>query len=68
VLAKEMDKRLCPWNRCVEPALDGAVTAACACLARDAQHRDAPGHREERQDNATELADGRRGQNWVQAL
>jgi len=44
------------------------IVATGASPARDAQHRDAPGYREERKDDATELADRRRVQDWLKAL
>ncbi len=68
VLAEEADKRLGPWNGRIEPALERTVTAAGAGPARDTQHGHASRHGKEGKNDTTELADGRRGQDWLKAL
>ena len=58
MLAKEHPKQDGPWECLGEKTLDGAVTAAWACPARDAEHRDPSRHREHGPSNPAELAAG----------
>jgi hypothetical protein len=55
MLSKEHPKQGGPGERLGEKALDGAVTAAFARPAGEAQHRDTPRHDEQRRNNTAAL-------------
>ncbi len=68
MLTKEHPKQDGPRECLGEKALDGAVTAAFAGPAGDAQHRDPSRHHEHGPSNPTELADGCRCHMGLEAV
>ena len=68
MLTKEAPEELRPGQGGSEETLDGAIAAAVARPARNAQHRDPPGHGQDGQGNAVQLARRGCGQTRVEAV
>jgi hypothetical protein len=68
MLTKEYPKQHRPGQDSGKEALDGAIAAAFASPARDAQHRDASSHHQQGQGYPTQAVVGRRGDMGSEAL
>jgi len=68
MLTKKHPKQHGPRERLGEKALDGPVTAALTCPARDAQPRYASRHDQQRHNNTAELMQRCSGHSGLEAL